>query len=51
MSQDSLGGLRVFNLSSKIWNNVQVTQLSVARRVWIVGMINYQLKYWKTTEL
>jgi chromosome transmission fidelity protein 4 len=51
ISQDSMGGLRAFNLATKIWSNFQVEQLPYSRRVWIVGMVNYKLKYWKTTEL
>jgi hypothetical protein len=49
ISQDTNGEIRVYNLEYNSWTGVIVDGIEDTRRIWILGMQNYKLVYWRTT--
>ena len=50
-SQDSTGQMRVYSLQTNEWSKVYLKNTTDPRRVWMVGVSNYVLHFWKTTDL
>lgn len=51
ISQDSTGFIRVYSLETNTWTNVIVENVDDLRRIWLLGMNDYKLVYWRCTEL
>lgn len=51
ISHDSAGYIRVYNIEYNTWSSVFVDLIEDTRRIWLLGMKNYQLIFWNTSEL
>lgn len=51
VTHDDAGYIRVYNLENNTWTSVIVEGVEDTRRIWLLGMQNYQIVYWKTSEL
>jgi hypothetical protein len=51
VAQDDAGYIRVYNLENNTWTSVIVEGVEDTRRIWLLGMHNFQLVYWRTSEL
>jgi len=49
-SQDSSGNIRALNLESNEWTSLSVSEIEEHRKVWPIGITNYELLFWKTTD-
>lgn len=49
LSHDDAGVVRVYSLEHNSWINVIVEGADDTRRIWLLGMRDYQLIYWKTS--
>lgn len=51
ISQDSTGFVRVYSLETNTWTSVIVENVDDIRRIWLLGMNDYKLVFWRTSEL
>jgi chromosome transmission fidelity protein 4 len=49
-SQDSNGFVRAYSLETNEWTSLIVNNFPDSKKMWIVGMKNYQIYYWRTTD-
>ncbi len=50
MSQDSTGALRAFSLERGDWTTISIVGLEDSRKAWVIGIVNHELIYWKTSN-
>lgn len=50
VSQDSSGAFRVFSLERGDWTSVALLGLEDARKAWVIGAMNHELIFWRTTS-
>ena len=50
-SQDSIGVVRAFSLETSEWTQICVENIEEIRKVWIIGIKNYAINFWKITDV
>lgn len=51
LTQDDAGWVRAYSLEHNSWVPVVVENVNDTRRIWLLGMKDYKLVFWKTSEI
>ncbi len=48
-TQDTSMNLKAYSFESNSWTSISLDNTPSTRRIWLVGVTNYEMKFWKTT--